>query len=46
MVVGDDGPPTSETIALLVRSGVAVHEARRSRPNLDDLFAQLTEGPA
>jgi ABC-2 type transport system ATP-binding protein len=43
VVVGDDGPPASETIALLVRSGVAVHEARRSRPNLDDLFAQLTE---
>ena len=43
VVVGDDGPPTPETIALLVRSGVAVHEARRSRPNLDDLFAQLTE---
>jgi len=44
VVVGDDGPPTAETIALLVRSGVVVHEARRSRPNLDDLFAQLTEG--
>jgi ABC-2 type transport system ATP-binding protein len=43
VVVGDDGPPTPETISLLVRSGVAVHEARRSRPNLDELFAQLTE---
>jgi ABC-2 type transport system ATP-binding protein len=45
VVVGDDGPPTPETIALLVRAGVAVHEARRSRANLDDLFARLTEGP-
>jgi ABC-2 type transport system ATP-binding protein len=43
VVVGDDGPPTPETISLLVRSGVAVYEARRSRPNLDELFAQLTE---
>jgi ABC-2 type transport system ATP-binding protein len=43
VVVGDDGPPAPETISLLVRSGVAVHEARRSRPNLDELFAQLTE---
>ena len=46
VVVGEDGPPTPETIALLVRAGVAVHEARRSRPNLDELFAQLTEGTA
>jgi ABC-2 type transport system ATP-binding protein len=46
VVVGEDGPPTPETISLLVRSGVAVHEARRSRPNLDDLFAQLTEETA
>jgi ABC-2 type transport system ATP-binding protein len=46
VIVGDDGPPAPDTIALLVRSGVAVHEARRSRPNLDDLFAQLTEGHA
>ena len=43
VVVGEDGPPAPETISLLVRSGVAVHEARRSRPNLDELFAQLTE---
>jgi len=42
-VVGEDGPPAPETISLLVRSGVAVYEARRSRPNLDELFAQLTE---
>jgi ABC-2 type transport system ATP-binding protein len=45
VVVGEDGPPSHETVALLVRAGVAVHEARRSRPNLDELFAQLTEGP-
>jgi ABC-2 type transport system ATP-binding protein len=43
VVVGGDGPPAPDTIALLVRSGVAVHEARRSRPNLEHLFAQLTE---
>jgi ABC-2 type transport system ATP-binding protein len=33
-------------IALLVRAGVAVHEARRSRTNLEELFARLTEEPA
>jgi ABC-2 type transport system ATP-binding protein len=44
VIVGDDGPTGPDTIALLVRAGVAVHEARRSRPNLDELFAQLTEG--
>jgi ABC-2 type transport system ATP-binding protein len=44
VIVGEDGPSAPDTIALLVRSGVAVHEARRSRPNLDELFAQLTEG--
>ncbi|WP_219414809.1 ABC transporter ATP-binding protein [Pseudonocardia nigra] len=43
VVVGDDGPPAPEVIALLVRAGVAVHEARRSRTNLEDLFARLTE---
>jgi ABC-2 type transport system ATP-binding protein len=43
VVVGDDGPPAPEAIALLVRSGVAVHEARRSRANLEELFARLTE---
>ena len=43
IVVDDDGPPAPDTIALLVRAGVAVHEARRSRTNLDELFAQLTE---
>ena len=38
------GRPAPDMIALLVRAGVAVHEARRSRPNLEELFAQLTEG--
>lgn len=38
-----DGPPAPETVALLVRAGVAVHEARRRRSNLEDLFARLTE---
>jgi ABC-2 type transport system ATP-binding protein len=46
VVAGDDGPPAPEIIALLVRAGVAVHEARRSRTNLDELFARLTEGPS
>jgi ABC-2 type transport system ATP-binding protein len=50
-VVGPDGihvelagtdPPT--VVALLVGAGVAVHEVRRQRTGLDDLFAQLTEG--
>jgi ABC-2 type transport system ATP-binding protein len=35
-------PPT--VVALLVGAGVAVHEARRRRTGLDELFAQLTEG--
>jgi ABC-2 type transport system ATP-binding protein len=43
VVMGDDGPPAPEAIALLVRAGVAVHDATRSRTNLEDLFAQLTE---
>jgi ABC-2 type transport system ATP-binding protein len=33
-------------VALLVRAGVAVHEARRNRANLEDLFARLTEEPS
>ena len=41
VVAGDDGPPAPEIIALLVRAGVAVHEARRNRTNLDDLFAAV-----
>lgn len=43
VAVGDDGPPAPEIVALLVRAGVAVHEARRSRTNLEELFARLTE---
>lgn len=42
-VVIADGPPAPEMVALLVRAGVAVHEARRRRSNLEDLFARLTE---
>jgi ABC-2 type transport system ATP-binding protein len=45
VAVGRDGPPAPEVVALLVRAGVAVHEARRNRANLEDLFARLTEGP-
>ncbi len=43
VVVAEDGPPTAETIALLVRAGVTVHEARRRRARLEELFARLTE---
>ncbi len=43
VVIGDGGPPAPEAIALLVRAGVAVYEARRSRANLEELFARLTE---
>ena len=43
VVVADGGPPPAETIALLVRAGVAVHEARRRRARLEELFARLTE---
>jgi ABC-2 type transport system ATP-binding protein len=32
-----------EVIAKLVHAGVGVHEARRARTGLEDLFAQLTE---
>ncbi|OLT03894.1 multidrug ABC transporter ATP-binding protein [Pseudonocardia sp. CNS-004] len=46
VVVADDGPPAPELIALLVGEGVAVHEARRSRTNLEELFARLTEDPS
>jgi len=42
-VVVRDGPPTPDVVALLVRAGVAVHEARRTRANLEELFARLTE---
>ncbi|CAM00327.1 ABC-2 type transport system ATP-binding protein [Saccharopolyspora erythraea NRRL 2338] len=37
----DVDPP--EVIAALVHAGVGVHEARRGRAGLEDLFAQLTE---
>ena len=45
VVVADGGPPAPEVVALLVRAGVAVHEARRRRPRLEELFARLTEEP-
>ncbi|MQA16208.1 MAG: ATP-binding cassette domain-containing protein [Pseudonocardiaceae bacterium] len=38
---GTDAPAV---VARLVAAGVAVHEARRARTGLDELFAQLTEG--
>jgi len=38
---GTDAPTV---VALLVHAGVAVHEVRRWRTGLDELFAQLTEG--
>jgi ABC-2 type transport system ATP-binding protein len=41
VVPAGDAP---EVIALLVRAGVAVQEARRRRPGLEELFARLTEG--
>ncbi len=40
VVVTESGP---DVVALLVRAGVAVHEARRRRARLEELFAQLTE---
>ncbi|MGH3821575.1 MAG: ABC transporter ATP-binding protein [Pseudonocardiaceae bacterium] len=40
-LAGTDPPAV---VALLVGAGVAVHEARRWRAGLDELFAQLTEG--
>lgn len=45
-VVVADGPPAPDVVALLVRAGVAVHEARRTRANLEELFARLTEQTA
>lgn len=39
-----DGADAPSVVACLVRAGVAVHEARRARTGLDELFAQLTEG--
>ena len=43
-VVVAEGPPAPEIVARLVHAGVAVHEARRSRTNLEDLFARLDGG--
>jgi ABC-2 type transport system ATP-binding protein len=40
--LGGTDPPA--VVALLVGAGVAVHEVRRWRTGLDELFAQLTEG--
>lgn len=40
-LAGTDPP---SVVALLVGAGVAVHEARRWRAGLDELFAQLTGG--
>ncbi len=37
------GTDAAAVVACLVRTGVAVHEARRVRTGLDELFAQLTE---
>jgi ABC-2 type transport system ATP-binding protein len=42
-VMVSDGPPAPEVVALLVRAGVAVHEVRRARARLEELFARLTE---
>lgn len=44
-IVVADGPPAPDVVALLVRAGVAVHEVRHSRTNLEELFARLTEEP-
>jgi ABC-type multidrug transport system ATPase subunit len=35
--------PAPDVVAALVHAGVAVHEARRQRTGLEDLFARLTE---
>jgi ABC-2 type transport system ATP-binding protein len=43
VVVGDDGLSAPEIIELLVRERIPIHEARRRRTNLEELFAQLTE---
>ena len=40
--LGGTDPPA--VVALLVGAGVAVHEVRRWRTGLEELFAQLTEG--
>ncbi|MGH3941803.1 MAG: ABC transporter ATP-binding protein [Pseudonocardiaceae bacterium] len=38
------GTDVPAVVALLVYAGIAVHEVRRWRTGLDELFAQLTEG--
>ncbi|MBV8993789.1 MAG: ABC transporter ATP-binding protein, partial [Pseudonocardiales bacterium] len=38
------GTEAPTVVAVLVGAGVAVHEARRQRTGLDELFAKLTEG--
>jgi ABC-2 type transport system ATP-binding protein len=38
------GTEVPAVVALLVGAEVAVHEVRRRRTRLDELFAQLTEG--
>jgi ABC-2 type transport system ATP-binding protein len=38
------GTEAPTVVALLVGAGVEVHEARRSRTGLDELFARLTKG--
>ncbi|ODT96094.1 MAG: multidrug ABC transporter ATP-binding protein [Pseudonocardia sp. SCN 72-86] len=43
IVVADGGAPAPEIVALLVRADVAVHEVRRRRARLEELFARLTE---
>jgi ABC-2 type transport system ATP-binding protein len=43
VVVGEDGLSAPEIIELLVRERIPIHEARRRRTNLEELFAQLTE---
>jgi ABC-2 type transport system ATP-binding protein len=46
VVIADGGPSAPEVVALLVRAGVAVYEARRRRARLEELFARLTEEPS
>jgi ABC-2 type transport system ATP-binding protein len=38
------GTEAPTVVSMLVSAGVAVHEVRRRRTGLDDLFAQLTKG--
>ncbi len=43
VVVADGGPPAPVLFAALVRDGIDVHELRRRRAHLEELFARLTE---